>query len=60
MFIGFGDLATRALSSLSEIADVIGVSRRPERLPGALSHRAYGDYGSLEGLEKPPKLSPIT
>ena len=58
MFIGFGDLATRALSSLSEIADVIGVSRRPERLPDALNHCIHGDYGSHEGLAKAAEMKP--
>ena len=42
MFIGFGDLARRALPSLLEITRVIGVSRHPERLPGALSYSGYG------------------
>ena len=46
MFIGFGDLAKRALPHLLEVASVIGVSRRPEHLPGTLSHGVYGDYGS--------------
>ena len=58
MFIGFGDLATRALPFLSEFADVIGVSRHPERLPDVLSHRVYGDYGSLEGLAQAAEIEP--
>ena len=58
MFIGFGDLAKRALASLLEIADVIGVSRRPEHLPSALSHGVYGDYGSLDGLAKAAEIKP--
>ncbi len=58
MFIGFGDLAKRALPHLLEIANVIGVSRRPERLPGGLSHCVYGDYGSLGGLEKAAEIKP--
>ena len=58
MFIGFGDLATRALPALSEIADVIGVSRRPECLPDALRHRVHGDYGSLEGLAQAAEIEP--
>lgn len=58
MFIGFGDLARRALPFLLEIADVIGVSRRPEYLPDGLSQRVYGDYGSLEGLAKAADIKP--
>ena len=58
MFIGFGDLATRALPSLLEITRVIGVSRHPEHLPGSLSHGVYGDYGSLEGLAKAAEIKP--
>jgi nucleoside-diphosphate-sugar epimerase len=58
MFIGFGDLAKRALPHLLAIADVIGVSRRPERLPDALSHGVYGDYGSLEGLANAAEIKP--
>ena len=58
MFIGFGDLAKRALPDLLAIADVIGVSRRPEGLPDALSHGVYGDYGSLEGLANAAEIKP--
>ena len=58
MFIGFGDLATRALPSLLEITRVIGVSRHPEHLPGTLSHGVYGDYGSLDGLAKAAEIKP--
>lgn len=58
MIIGFGDLATRALSSLNDIAHVIGVSRRPERLPDTLSQRIYGDYSSVEGLSEASKTKP--
>ena len=58
MFIGFGDLATRALPSLSEITHVIGVSRHPERLPDTLRNCVYGDYGSLEGLAKAAEIKP--
>ena len=58
MFIGFGDLASRALSSLSTVADVVGVSRNPQTLPDALSQRVYGDYGSLEGLVKAAEIKP--
>ena len=58
MFIGFGDLAKRALPDLLAIADVIGVSRRPEGLPDALSHGVYGDYGSLQGLANAAEIKP--
>ena len=58
MFIGFGDLAKRALPHLLEVASVIGVSRRPEHLPGTLSHGVYGDYGSLDGLVKAAEIKP--
>ena len=58
MFIGFGDLAKRALPHLLEVASVIGVSRRPEHLPGALSQGVYGDYGTLEGLAKAAEVKP--
>lgn len=58
MFIGFGDLASRALSSLSTVANVVGVSRNPQTLPDALSQRVYGDYGSLEGLVKAAEIKP--
>lgn len=58
MFIGFGDLASRALSSLSEFANVVGVSRHPDGLPEALSERVYGDYGSIESLAEAAKLKP--
>ena len=58
MFIGFGDLARRALPHLLAISDVIGVSRRPERLPETLSHGVYGDYGSLESLARAAEIKP--
>ena len=41
-----------------EIADVIGVSRRPEHLPSALGHGVYGDCGSLGGLAKAAEIKP--
>lgn len=58
MIVGFGDLAARALPNLTDIFTVIGVSRRPERLPEALDQRIYGDYGSLEGLAEASKIKP--
>lgn len=58
MIIGFGDLAARALPLLTDICTVIGVSRRPERLPDALNQRVYGDYGSLEGLAEAAAIKP--
>ena len=58
MFIGFGDLASRAMSSLSTVANVVGVSRNPQTLPDALNLRVHGDYGSLEGLVKAAEIRP--
>ena len=58
MIIGFGDLATRALPHLSQVAEVTGVSRHPERLSDATHKRIYGDYSSVEGLAEAAKTQP--
>jgi Trk K+ transport system NAD-binding subunit len=50
MVIGFGDLARRLAPKLTGLAEVIGVSRRPELLPETLASKVYGDYTNLDSL----------
>ena len=58
MLIGFGDVARRLLPTLIGIADVTGVSRRPETLPDSLTHRIFGDYTQPASLSEAAALKP--
>jgi nucleoside-diphosphate-sugar epimerase len=58
MVIGFGDLARRLLPKLQGLAHVTGVSRRPDTLPDALTHRLYGDYGVPGSLRDAAAMKP--
>ena len=58
MIIGFGDLARRMRPKLAGIAQVIGVSRRPEMMPDSLAQRVYGDYTVEETLSEAAALAP--
>lgn len=57
MVIGFGDLARRLAPKLTGLAEVIGVSRRPESLPGTV-RAVYGDYTQPESLGEAASLKP--
>ena len=58
MVIGFGDLARRLAPKLTGLAEVIGVSRRPELLPETLASTVYGDYTNLDSLAEAASLKP--
>ncbi len=58
MVIGFGDLARRLAPKLTGLAEVIGVSRRPELLPETLASTVYGDYTNLDSLVEAASLKP--
>ena len=57
MVIGFGDLARRLVPKLSGVAEVVGVSRRPELLPEGVT-AVFGDYTQRGTLEEAASLSP--
>jgi nucleoside-diphosphate-sugar epimerase len=58
MVIGFGDLARRLLPKLQGLANVTGISRRPDTLPDALTNRLYGDYGVPGSLREAAAMKP--
>ena len=58
MVIGFGDLARRLVPKIKGLADITGVSRRPETLPDALAERVYGDYTRPDTLASAASLKP--
>ena len=57
MVIGFGDLARRLVPKLTGVAQVVGVSRRPELLPETVQ-AIYGDYTKTESLAEAASLKP--
>ena len=57
MVIGFGDLARRLVPKLSGVADIVGVSRRPELLPEGVE-AVFGDYTQKDTLAEAALLKP--
>ena len=57
MVIGFGDLARRLVPKLSGVAEVVGVSRRPELLPEGVT-AVFGDYTQRDTLADAASLTP--
>ena len=57
MVIGFGDLARRLVPKLSGVAEIVGVSRRPELLPEGVK-AVFGDYTKLDTLAEAALLKP--
>ena len=57
MVIGFGDLARRLVPKLSGVAEVVGVSRRPELLPKGVK-AVFGDYTQRDTLVEAASLTP--
>ena len=57
MVIGFGDLARRLVPKLSGVAEIVGVSRRPELLPEGVT-AVFGDYTQRDTLAEAASLSP--
>ena len=57
MVIGFGDLARRLVPKLSGMAEVAGVSRRPEFLPAGVK-AVFGDYTQRDTLAEAASLTP--
>lgn len=59
LFVGCGDLATRAASALAPSDRCIGLCRHPERLPDVIQGLA-GDYTSGSTFASLPQLAPDT
>ena len=57
MLVGFGDLARRLVPKLSGIAEIVGVSRRPELLPEGVK-AVFGDYTQRDSLTEAASLTP--
>ena len=57
MVIGFGDLARRLVPKLSGVAEIFGVSRRPELLPEGVK-AVFGDYTQRDTLGAVASLTP--
>jgi len=57
MVIGFGDLARRLVPKLSGVAEIVGVSRRPELLPEGVT-AVFGDYTQRDALAEAASLTP--
>ena len=57
MVIGFGDLARRLVPKLNGVAEVVGVSRRPELLPEGVT-AVFGDYTQRDTLAEAGSLTP--
>ncbi len=59
LFVGYGDLATRAASALGTSVRCIGLCRHPERLPANIEGLA-GDYTAGSAFASLPQLAPDT